>query len=148
MTFGGSLVVGTLCVSDCSKRFHLLLSYHWTCLHLQKLLFGSFVSAESRSGMISKATMASVHHCMIKNHVTFTLQSLKWFCWAIMCYGLDLYPFPTQCFASSPKAAFVCVGGLWGIFFLNAAAALGMLVKSQVSLQLWNGTIQPQDSKQ
>lgn len=32
---------------------------------------------------------------------------------------------------------FLCVGGLWGNFLPNAAAALGMLVINQVSLQLW-----------
>lgn len=41
-----------------------------------------------------------------------------------MCYGSDLYPFPTQCFASSPTGIFVCVGGLWGTFFAHCSSSI------------------------
>lgn len=148
MTFGGSLVVGTLCVSDCSKCFHPLPSYHWTCLLLQKLLFGLFVSAESRSGMISKATMASAHYCMVKKSCHFYTTKPQMV--LLSNYVLWIWPlsFPNSVLCLFSKGNFCVCRWFIGNLFLNAAAALGMLVKSQVSLQLWNDTIQPQDSKQ
>lgn len=116
-------MVGTLCVSDCSSSFRpLLRKLSLNLLIPLKVVFPAIcLSSESRSGIISKAMTASEYHCLIKKSCHFyTTKPQMVFC-AIMCYGFDLYPFPTQCFVSSPSGIFVCVGGLWGFFFSSSS---------------------------
>lgn len=137
MTFAGSLVVGTLCVSDCSNSFHPLLSYHWTCLFLQKPVFGSFASAESRSGIISKAMTASVHHCTIKKSCHFYTAKPQMV--LPSNYGLWIWPlsFLNLVLCLFSKGNFWACRWFMRNLFPSAAAVLGMLVISQVGLQLW-----------